>query len=189
MVEGSRRRRPRRSGVEAEQLAQLTARRDALDQEQVRRREREDEALAQYAAAVARVQAINDERDRRAADLAKQLTQLHDQAKADVAAVEREQAAALVVLNELGRSADDLAKLTGCRSSGSGQCCGLRGRSRRPGDSQARHGRGQAPRRPVISASWRAAGRRVRPRVWGRRGRHTLCGDRRDTGETCQVVG
>jgi DNA-directed RNA polymerase specialized sigma24 family protein len=113
MVEGSRRRRPRRSGVEAEQLAQLTARRDALDQEQVRRREREDEALAQYAAAVARVQAINDERDRRAADLAKQLTQLHDQAKADVAAVEREQAAALVVLNELGRSADDLAKLTG----------------------------------------------------------------------------
>jgi DNA-directed RNA polymerase specialized sigma24 family protein len=106
-------RRQRRSSAVVEQLAALKGKRDELDAEAAERRRLEDAALERYAQAVARVQEINAERDRKADALMEQVKAAHEQAKVAVAAVEADQAAALAEVNNLGRSAEDLSALTG----------------------------------------------------------------------------
>lgn len=112
--QGDRRaRRPKRSSAVVEQLAALKGNRDELDADEAQRRGLEDAALERYAAAVVRVQEINAERGRKAEALMAQVTKVHEQAKEAVADVEVEQAAALAALNQLGRSAEDIARMTG----------------------------------------------------------------------------
>lgn len=111
--QGKRPRRARRGTEQAAALAELRARRDELDAEQVERRKLEDAALERYVAAAAKVQAVHDAADRKVAELERQAETVRDKAKSDAAAAEDEQAAALLELNELGRNADELSQLTG----------------------------------------------------------------------------
>lgn len=98
---------------QAAQLAELRARRDELDAEQVERRKLEDAALGRYVAAEAKVRAVYDAAGKKVAALNRQVVALHEKAKADAADQEAAQAAALLELQKLGRSADELSQLTG----------------------------------------------------------------------------
>lgn len=111
--QGSRPRRARSKGEQAAQLAALRARRDELDAELVERRKLEDAAMERYVAAEAKVRAVYDAAGKKAADLNRQVVAVHEKAKADAADQEVAQAAALLELHKLGRSADELSKLTG----------------------------------------------------------------------------
>jgi len=106
-------RRARRGRADTAALAQLRARRDELDAEQVMRRKLEDAALERYVTAAGKVQAVYEAANRKVAELDRQAAGVREKAKEEAMAGEAEQAAALLQLHELGRSAEELSQLTG----------------------------------------------------------------------------
>lgn len=106
-------RRARRGREQAAALAELRTRRDELDADLVKRRQLEDAALERFVAAAAKVRKVHEAAEARAVDLERQASAVRDKATEDAAAGEAEQAAALFELHELGRSAEELARLTG----------------------------------------------------------------------------
>lgn len=111
--ESGRSRRSKSSAAEDAALARLTERRDELDRAQRERRRREDEALRAYAAAVAAVEAVDSELAAREAELTRDLQRARELAESKRQARQGQQDRALVVLADLGRSAEDLSTLTG----------------------------------------------------------------------------
>ncbi len=112
-----RSRRQRAAGSErepgGEHLARLTAARDRLDADRTERRRREDNALAQYAAAAGEADGVIARRDAALAELDRRREAVHAQADAELAVLSERQSGVLGELAELGRRAEDLAALVG----------------------------------------------------------------------------
>jgi small-conductance mechanosensitive channel len=104
-------RRTRRSPAEQQRLERLTAARDQLDAAAAERRRREDEALAGYAARAGEADEVIAARDVALADLDRQRQAVIDGAATKLADIDARKTAVLAVLNELGRSAEELSAL------------------------------------------------------------------------------
>jgi len=108
-----RARRTRKQDPTAELLRTLQERRDHEDAPAVKRREREDAALASYAAAEVETQGIAGRVAERVAALEEQIAQARRDGEAELVAVEARKAAALLELTEVDRSAEQIAKMVG----------------------------------------------------------------------------
>jgi hypothetical protein len=87
--------------------------RDQVDKEGVERRRREDAALAAFAKAEEQVQVVAAATKQKVDALERQVTDLRAKEAAAVREWELEKGMALLALSDLGRSADDLATMTG----------------------------------------------------------------------------
>ncbi|MEO6091043.1 MAG: hypothetical protein ABIQ18_48860 [Umezawaea sp.] len=106
-------RRARRQDPAAELLRTLRERRDHEDAPAVARREREDAALAAYAAAEVETVGIAGRVAERVAALEEQIGQARRDGEAELVDVEARKAAALLELAEVDRSAEQIAKMVG----------------------------------------------------------------------------
>lgn len=106
-------RRSRRTSAAKAELARLLAARDEVDAATVDKRTRENAALEAFAQAQADARTIDDETVKAVAELNRQIVKLQDRAEARLVEVDRRKGAALVVLDELGRNADQIAAVTG----------------------------------------------------------------------------
>jgi hypothetical protein len=104
-------RRTRRSPAEQQRLERLTAACDQLDATAAERRRREDEALAGYAATAGEADEVIAAREVALAHLDRQRQAVIDGAAAKLADIDARKTAVLAVLNELGRSAEELSAL------------------------------------------------------------------------------
>lgn len=103
----------RRRDADAAKLTELKARRDRLDADQADRQRREDAALARYVKGLQVAESAYKDAEHKAAALERQAEDVRAKARQEAADGEAEQAAALAELKQLGRSADNLAQMTG----------------------------------------------------------------------------
>lgn len=106
-------RRPRRTDAAKELLAGLLQARDKVDADSVERRKREEQALTAFAEAEVEAQGIGAEVERALAELDRQRDAVKAKAAERVAGVDGRKARALLELTEVGRSAEDVAAMTG----------------------------------------------------------------------------
>lgn len=105
--------RSRGSGAAKAALEQLLAARDEVDADTVSLREREAAVLAQFAQAKVDRVAVIEARDVELAKLEKRAAAIREQAEPKLAEVDERVAVTLLQLTELGRNADQVAKMTG----------------------------------------------------------------------------
>ncbi|WP_410597833.1 hypothetical protein [Amycolatopsis sp. lyj-23] len=94
-------------------LEQLLAARDEVDADTVSLREREEAVLAAFAQATVDRDAVIATRDAELAKLEKRATTIREQAEPKLAGIDERVAVTLLQLTELGRNADQVAKMTG----------------------------------------------------------------------------